>query len=212
MLENWCWTSVALKRLSCHKDTNETLPDDLLEAMIKAKNVGVGLQMARQIYLGQLDLAIHGDDVPADASGLQALVDEMRPRITLLKNPEGANMLRNFGHLMNQCVRAKRAQMVSEAVFKTTCGRSGLQWWAGGSASEASANGPASWARPRETRIGSWARSWVARGAVGGGPPNPPPLYTRSVALAPPPLTVPLCSFLLAGTRLPTTGTCGRRC
>ncbi|GMI36065.1 hypothetical protein TeGR_g10541 [Tetraparma gracilis] len=123
MLENWCWTSVALKRLSCHKDTNETLPDDLLEAMIKAKNVGVGLQMARQIYLGQLDLAIHGDDVPADASGLQALVDEMRPRITLLKNPEGANMLRNFGHLMNQYSAAYYgylwAEVLSADMWKT---------------------------------------------------------------------------------------------
>jgi hypothetical protein len=212
MLENWCWTSVALKRLSCHKDTNETLPDDLLEAMIKAKNVGVGLQMARQIYLGQLDLAIHGDDVPADASGLQALVDEMRPRITLLKNPEGANMLRNFGHLMNQCVRAKRAQMVSEAVLKTTCGRSGLQGGAGGGASEASANGPASWARPRETR------NWFLGSLVGrkrgcrGRPPEPAPAVHALGCTAPPPLTVPLCSFLLAGTRLPTTGTCGRRC
>jgi hypothetical protein len=29
-------------------------------------------------------------------------VDEMRPAITGVANPPGNNMLRNFGHLMNQ--------------------------------------------------------------------------------------------------------------
>jgi Zn-dependent oligopeptidase len=102
MLENWCWTKEALGRLSCHNVTKEPLPDELLQSLIAAKNVGAGLQMVRQIYLGSLDLAIHGENPPADAQGLQDLVDEMRPRICILKNPEGANMLRNFGHLMNQ--------------------------------------------------------------------------------------------------------------
>ena len=49
-------------------------------------------------------MTIHGekDSVPADAAGLQSLVDELRPRISLIKNPEGNCMLRTFGHLMNQ--------------------------------------------------------------------------------------------------------------
>tara|TARA_B100000683_G_scaffold70909_1_gene69451 strand:- start:86 stop:985 length:900 start_codon:yes stop_codon:yes gene_type:complete len=102
MLENWCWTVEGLKRLSKHHETGATLPRDLLDRMLAAKNVNVGLNMARQIYLSTLDLEIHGTNPPTTAEGLQALVDWLRPEISLIENPEGANMLRSFGHLMNQ--------------------------------------------------------------------------------------------------------------
>eukprot|EP00038_Savillea_parva_P009892 m.186522 g.186522 ORF g.186522 m.186522 type:complete len:661 (+) comp16791_c0_seq1:44-2026(+) len=102
MLENWCWTPEGLRRLSKHVDTGEPLPDEMLKAMIAAKNVGEGLSMLRQLYLSTLDLEIHGENPPADAAGLQALVDRLRPEISLIKNPPNANMLRSFGHLMNQ--------------------------------------------------------------------------------------------------------------
>merc|ERR1712232_581898 len=58
--------------------------------------------MLRQLYLGLLDLTIHGDSPPADAECLQALVDRLRPEVSLIDNPPNCNMLRNFGHLMNQ--------------------------------------------------------------------------------------------------------------
>ena len=123
MLENWCWTKEGLTRLSKHVDTGATLPDDLLENMLRAKNAGVGAAMARQIYLGRLDLAIHGADVPADAAALQALVDRLRPEISLVDNPPGANMLRSFGHLMNQYSAAYYgylwAEVLSADMFAT---------------------------------------------------------------------------------------------
>jgi Zn-dependent oligopeptidase len=108
MLENWCWTVEGLKRLSKHHETGATLPRDLLDKMLDAKNVNVGLNMARQIYLSTLDLEIHGTDPPTTAEGLQTLVDRLRPEISLIENPEGANMLRSFGHLMNQCDSASQ--------------------------------------------------------------------------------------------------------
>jgi thimet oligopeptidase len=108
MLENWCWTVEGLKRLSKHHETGATLPRDLLDKMLAAKNVNVGLNMARQIYLSTLDLEIHGTNPPTTAEGLQALVDRLRPEISLIENPEGANMLRSFGHLMNQCDSASQ--------------------------------------------------------------------------------------------------------
>ncbi|KAG7365264.1 Zn-dependent oligopeptidase [Nitzschia inconspicua] len=102
MLENWCWQKSILERLSKHYETGESLPDEMLQSMIKAKHVGVAFGSLRQIYLSTLDLTIHGLNPPKDAAGLQAIVDELRPKITLVDNPEGNNMLRTFGHLMNQ--------------------------------------------------------------------------------------------------------------
>ena len=49
-----------------------------------------------------LDLSIHAESPPVGAEALQALVDELRPAVTGIANPSGANMLRSFGHLMNQ--------------------------------------------------------------------------------------------------------------
>jgi metallopeptidase MepB len=102
MLENWCWQKEILGRLSKHYQTNKTLPEEMLQSMIRAKHVNVAFGSLRQIYLSRLDLSIHGPDPPKDAEGLQALVDKLRPEITLIENPPGNNMLRTFGHLMNQ--------------------------------------------------------------------------------------------------------------
>lgn len=56
--------------------------------------------MLRQLYLSTLDLEIHGENPPKDSAELQALVDRLRPEISLIENPSGANMLRSFGHLV----------------------------------------------------------------------------------------------------------------
>ena len=96
------WQKSILERLSKHYETGECLPDSQLESMIRAKHVNVSFGTLRQIYLSRLDLIIHGEDPPKDAAGLQAVVDELRPKITLIENPAGNNMLRTFGHLMNQ--------------------------------------------------------------------------------------------------------------
>jgi len=102
MLENWCWQKEVLQRLSKHHETGDSLPDEMLQSMVRAKHVNVAISSLRQIYLSRLDLTIHGTNPPKDASALQDLVDELRPRISLVANPSGNNMLRTFGHLMNQ--------------------------------------------------------------------------------------------------------------
>jgi Zn-dependent oligopeptidase len=102
MLENWCWQKTVLERLSKHYQTGKPLPDGLLQSMIKAKHVCVAFSSLRQIYLARLDLTIHGPDPPTDSAGLQAIVDELRPKIALVDNPNGNNILRTFGHLMKQ--------------------------------------------------------------------------------------------------------------
>ena len=99
MLENWCWQPEVLERLSSHYETKQPLPAELLAKLVAAKHVNCGLFTLRQIYLASLDMTLHSEHPPGD---LQALVDEMRPKISLIKNPPGCNMLRSFGHLMNQ--------------------------------------------------------------------------------------------------------------
>jgi len=102
MLENWCWQTSILERLTKHYQTCASLPGDMLQSMIRAKHVNVAFGSLRQIYLSRLDMDIHGPEPPKSADELQELVDKLRPSITLVQNPPGNNMLRTFGHLMNQ--------------------------------------------------------------------------------------------------------------
>uniref|UniRef100_A0A7S4C954 Peptidase M3A/M3B catalytic domain-containing protein n=1 Tax=Eutreptiella gymnastica TaxID=73025 RepID=A0A7S4C954_9EUGL len=112
MLENWCWQPEILARLSSHYKTKQPLPQDLLDKLIAAKNVNVALFTLRQVYLATLDMQIHTEP-PED---LQALVDKLRPEISLLENPPGMNMLRAFGHLMNQYAAAYHGYLWSEVL------------------------------------------------------------------------------------------------
>ena len=116
MLEQWVWQKEILLRLSCHYKTKEPLPDEMLQSMIRAKHVNVAFNSLRQIYLSRLDLVIHGPDPPKDATELQSLVDKLRPEITLVENPEGNNMLRTFGHLMNQYSASYYGYLWSEVI------------------------------------------------------------------------------------------------
>ena len=130
MLENWCWQKEVLERLSRHYQTGECLPDDVLQSMLRAKHVNVAINSLRQIYLSRLDLTIHGKDPPKDAQGLQDLVDELRPKITMIDNPEGNNMLRTFGHLMNQYSASYYgymwAEVLSADMFATRFEKEGI--------------------------------------------------------------------------------------
>jgi Zn-dependent oligopeptidase len=130
MLENWVWQTDILERLSKHYQTGQSLPDDMLQSMIRAKHVNVAFASLRQIYLSRLDLSIHGPDPPKDAQGLQALVDALRPSITLQDNPPGNNMLRTFGHLMNQYSASYYgymwAEVLSADMFATRFEKEGI--------------------------------------------------------------------------------------
>lgn len=122
MLENWCWQKEVLERLSKHHETSGQLPDEMFESMIRAKHANVAFSSLRQLYLSRLDLSIHGPNPPNAAKGLQVLVDELRPKITLIENPSGNNMLRTFGHLMNQvCPALTRVAKQSVGPWLTFC-------------------------------------------------------------------------------------------
>src|SRR3990167_83676 len=112
MLENWCWQAEVLSKLSKHYKTGEPLPQELLNNLIKAKNVNVSLYTLRQLLLASLDMEIHTN--PPD--DLQELVHRLTPEIALIENPENTNTLCNFGHLMNQYAAAYYGYLWSEVL------------------------------------------------------------------------------------------------
>ena len=59
MLENWCYDRESLKCLSAHFETGEPISDDMIDRIIKSKNVLAALFNLRQLFFGIYDMEIH---------------------------------------------------------------------------------------------------------------------------------------------------------
>ena len=131
MLENWCWTPSQLKSLSQHYSSlspeylaswkesggtssadppSPTLPDDLIESLIKTKHVNDGLFTLRQLHFGIYDMTVHEPSSHSAAENLNvsAKWNELRRSIVPFSGPEVSdnypenwgNGEATFGHLM----------------------------------------------------------------------------------------------------------------
>ena len=71
-LENWCWETEALNKISGHYETGEPLPAELLERMRGARNFQSAMQMLRQIEFSAFDMALHEAEPITSAVEIQA--------------------------------------------------------------------------------------------------------------------------------------------
>lgn len=129
MLENWCWTPSQLKALSRHYSTlssayyeswkeasssnsgkpEERIPDDLIQKLIKTKNLNGALFNLRQLHFGIFDMTIHEpkDHATIEAMNISETYNSLRKDISKIDGPEvfgegngWGNGQATFGHLM----------------------------------------------------------------------------------------------------------------
>jgi len=101
IMENWCWDRESLDLFARHYQTGATIPEDLYQRMLAARNFQAANFQMRQLSFGKMDLELHirhrsilGDDL--DASIEQLLAEYLPPR----SEPSRSN-LRQFGHLFS---------------------------------------------------------------------------------------------------------------
>jgi len=95
IMENWMWEPEVLGRFARHHVTGEPIPEDLVRRLVAARDQNVALKTLRQVFLGRLDLALHGERPPTpDAAYRWAW------QTTLLPFHEGTRFPAGFGHLM----------------------------------------------------------------------------------------------------------------
>ncbi|KAI9017893.1 hypothetical protein CLU79DRAFT_762149 [Phycomyces nitens] len=98
MLENWCYDSKSLKYLSSHFETGAPISDEMIDLIIKAKNVNAAIANLRQLFFGIFDMELHtSDDENLDTS---KLYNDLREKVSLIAAPEGSCGQAAFGHLM----------------------------------------------------------------------------------------------------------------
>ncbi|MDP4537001.1 oligopeptidase A [Alkalimonas collagenimarina] len=141
-LENWCWQPEALAILSGHYQTGETLPQDLLDKMLAAKNFQSAMFLVRQLEFALFDFRLHAEYDPALGGRVQQLLDEVRAQVAVIVPPRFNRFQHGFGHIFAGGYAAGYysylwAEVLSsdafsrfeeEGVFNADTGRDFLQW------------------------------------------------------------------------------------
>jgi oligopeptidase A len=96
-LENWCWEEEALSFISGHFETSESLPKDLLDKMLAARNFQSAMQMVRQLEFSLFDIQLHQRLKPQQS--VQELLDEVRAKVSVTIPPSFNRFQNGFGHI-----------------------------------------------------------------------------------------------------------------
>ncbi|MGB9149540.1 MAG: M3 family metallopeptidase [Burkholderiales bacterium] len=97
-MENFCWEWEVLKHMTRHVDTGATLPKELFDKMIAAKNFQSGMQTLRQLEFSLYDLRLHYDYQPKRET-MQQLLEEVRSHVAVVFPPDFNRFANQFSHI-----------------------------------------------------------------------------------------------------------------
>ena len=98
MLENWVWNPSVLKIISGHYlNSQEKLPNDLLEKMLAARNFQQGASYTKQLLYALFDMTIHTQNGPVN---VQETYDNLYREIVGQEPIAGNHFPGTFGHMM----------------------------------------------------------------------------------------------------------------
>ena len=103
LMENWLDERSWLLTFARHYETRETLPEDLIQRMERAKHFLVGYAACRQLSFGYLDMAWHTITEPlSEGLDTKAFEEHAWQRATLLApSPAPCQMSTSFGHIFS---------------------------------------------------------------------------------------------------------------
>lgn len=97
-MENWCWEPEGLAIFSGHYQTGESLPKDMLDKMLAAKNFQSALFMVRQLEFSLFDLRLHKEYEIGETS-IQAVLDSVRADVAAITPPAFNRFQHGFSHI-----------------------------------------------------------------------------------------------------------------
>ncbi len=100
MFEEWVWDPAVLSTFARHYKTGKVIPTELVTSMVKARNLGSGMDAENQFYYGLLDQAY--ETTPDGVVDTTTLAKDLFTGVTLYKHaPENTHFQASFGHLIN---------------------------------------------------------------------------------------------------------------
>ncbi len=119
-MENFTWQPEVLAFISGHVDTNEPLPQDLLDKLLQAKNYHSALAMLRQLEFALFDFRLHYE-IDKNWSA-QEMLDDVRAKVSVLEPVDFNRFQDSFTHIFAGGYSAgyysyKWAEVLSADVF-----------------------------------------------------------------------------------------------
>jgi oligopeptidase A len=100
-MENFCWEWEVLRGMTRHGDTGKSLPRELFDKMLAAKNFQSGLQTLRQIEFALFDMLMHSNFEAGGGKSILQLLDEVRAEVAVLMPPAFHRFPHSFSHIFS---------------------------------------------------------------------------------------------------------------
>lgn len=98
-MENYCWEWEVVEGMTAHVDTGATLPRELFDKMLAAKNFQSGMMAVRQIEFSLFDMLIHSDFDPKSGLTVMDVLNDVRKEVAVLTPPEWHRFPNSFSHI-----------------------------------------------------------------------------------------------------------------
>lgn len=100
-MENFCWDWELLQKLTSHAETGKSLPRDLFDKMLAAKNFQNGLFTLRQLVFSTTDWELHSsfDASKANSGDILALAKRINNSIHVMPQADASRWINTFSHI-----------------------------------------------------------------------------------------------------------------
>jgi oligopeptidase A len=104
IMENWTWEREPLDLFARHYQTGETIPEDLFDKLVRARNFRSANFQMRQLGFGFVDLALHIDYDPARDGDVIEFTRGILQQYSPARLPSDHAMIAGFTHLFSSPV------------------------------------------------------------------------------------------------------------
>ena len=98
-MENFCWEREGLDLIASHIDTGETLPHELFDKLVAARNFQSAMMMMRQLEFSLFDFRLHSELKAPSADDIQALLDDVRLKAAVVPQTRFNRFQHGFSHI-----------------------------------------------------------------------------------------------------------------